>query len=340
MSTRLHILKSTIRFIFYCLISAIVVLGLLLAITINTPMHTKSSQVLIDVKPGASVRTFANELYSCGYVSTPLAIIVWAKLFNVTKSLQAGEYVIDHSLTPRQLLNKIITGDVMLREITIVNGWTFDQVRKSVADNDYLSHRLATLSRAQIMKKLGHPGENPEGRFYPDTYKFAKGTTDIEILTIAYNQMRGTLKKLWQNRAQGLAFKSPYQVLIVASMLEKETSKKQEYSQIAGVIVNRLRRRMYLQIDPTVIFGLGHRLRSPLTVRNLRTRTPYNTYTRKGLPPTPIAIPGYPALYGATHPIKSNNLFYVSKGDGSHVFTASLREHNKAVRKYLRKHRS
>jgi UPF0755 protein len=252
----------------------------------------------------------------------------------VVTRLQVGEYALVHGLTPVQLLDKLEQGRVIQHRFTAVEGWTFRELRLALAREDALQQTIAGRSDEEVMRQLGAGSEHAEGRFLPETYNFTRGVRDIDILKRMHHAMRLALAAVWDGRDPDLPLQSPYQALILASIIEKETGVAGERPQIAGVFVRRLRLGMKLQTDPTVIYGLGASFDGNLTRRHLEDATPYNTYAIFGLPPTPIALPGRAALEAAVHPAPGDALYFVSRGDGSHVFSRSLAEHNRAVARY------
>lgn len=269
---------------------------------------------------------------------------VWLRLywrFNMAGTpLHTGEYRLTPGMTVGQLFDAWQRGDVVQYNLTLVEGWTFRQVRAAVARHEKIKHTLDDLSDAQVMDKLGHTGVFPEGRFFPDTYRFVRGMTDVELLQQAYMRLDEVLAKEWAERGTGLPYRDPYQALIMASLVEKETGIPQERNQIAGVFVRRLRLGMMLQTDPTVIYGMGERYNGKITRADLREPTPYNTYTISGLPPTPIAMVGREAIHAALNPSDGSSLYFVARGDGSHVFSDDLDDHNSAVREFQLKRRA
>jgi len=248
--------------------------------------------------------------------------------------LHAGEYALPVGITPRQLLAKMAAGEVIQHHFTIVEGWTFALLREALARDAGLKQTLAGIDDASLMRTLGAPDAPPEGWFLPETYSYVKGMSDVDLLRRAHDAMRKTLDKLWAERAPNLPLDAPYQALILASIVEKETARAEERPQIAGVFLHRLKIGMRLQTDPSVIYGLGAAYDGNLHKRDLDTDTPFNTYTRAGLTPTPIALPGAAALHAALHPAATDALYFVARGDGSHEFSATLDAHNAAVAKY------
>lgn len=291
----------------------------------------------IEVAPGASVRVVLSRLEASGAVRHARAVELYLRLKGLRARVQAGQYEIPAHASPAQILELFAQGKVILEELTVVEGATFADFLQGLEQQPHLAHTLAGKSPAEIMTALGHPGQSAEGEFFPDTYRFADGTTDLVILGLAYDSMQRALDAAWQLRRPDLPFDTPYQALILASMVEKEAALKSERARIAGVFVNRLRKEMRLQSDPTVIYGLGARYDGTVHTRDLLTDTPYNTYTRDGLPPTPIALPGREALLAAVQPEETSALYFVATGlnDGAHQFSNTLEEHNAAVQTYL-----
>jgi UPF0755 protein len=248
--------------------------------------------------------------------------------------LQAGGYELPQRVTPYRLLEMISRGEVSQAQITFIEGWTFAQVRAALAAHPQVSHQAAGLSDQEILRRIGVSEAHPEGLFFPDTYFFSPGTSDLKILARAHHTLTSRLDAMWANRAPGLPYRTPYDALIMASIVEKETGLESERGMIAAVFVNRLKRQMRLQTDPTVIYGLGPAFDGNLRRRDLEADTPYNTYTRGGMPPTPIAMPGQRALEAALRPAKSDALYFVARGDGSSQFSSNLEDHNRAVRRF------
>jgi UPF0755 protein len=282
---------------------------------------------------GSSIFATAEILHAQGVLDRPRAFVLISRLKNLAHSIKSGEYLIPTNITPSELLRLLVAGKVRYREITLVEGWRFSQILECLAKNPYLQHDTQGKTPEQIMSLLNKAGADPEGVFFPDTYKFARGTRDSIILKKAMVLMSKHLQKNWAERAANLPYQSVDQVLIVASLIEKETAVRQERPEVAGVILRRWQKKMLLQIDPTVIFALGDQYTGHLTRDNMKINSPYNTYLNKGLPPTPIAIPGLDSLKAALHPSEGDALYYVSKGDGTHQFSATLAAHNVAVEK-------
>ncbi len=305
---------------------------------LQQPIAGLTERTTFEVPRGASTRGVASALQARGLLDQPQVWVVWSRLTRRDSDLKAGEYELRPGLTPRGLLALLSSGQVLLHSITFIEGSTFVDVRNALVASDAVSNDNASRSDADIMRALGKPETHPEGQFFPDTYRFARGTTDLELLTIAHRRMQDELNKAWAKRATDLPLAGPYEALILASIVEKETALERERAQIAGVFIERLRRGMRLQTDPTVIYGMGVAYQGNIRRADLSRDTPYNTYTRPGLPPTPIAMPSAESLQAAVQPDVSGALFFVATGagDGSHYFSKTLAEHNLAVRRYLR----
>lgn len=297
-----------------------------------------ASQALrVDVEPGMSVRGVLALLHERGALARPRNIELYLRLHGRRLTIKAGTYEIPAAASAREIVDLLQEGRVVLEALTIVEGSSFAQVRQELASDTDVVTTLAGKSDEEVMAAIDRPGEYPEGRFFPDTYRFAARSTDVEILKLAYASMQRVLDEVWAERAEDLPFATPYEALTLASIVEKETGLASERARIAGVFVTRLRRGMRLQSDPTVIYGLGARYEGELRTRDLATDTPYNTYTRLGLPPTPIALPGREALRAAVRPDVTGDLYFVATGagDGAHRFSKTLEEHNAAVKQYL-----
>ncbi|MGH8378568.1 MAG: endolytic transglycosylase MltG [Gammaproteobacteria bacterium] len=288
----------------------------------------------VEVTPGAPLREVAAELHAQGALPQPLDLVWLARLRGDANTIRAGEYLVEPGTNVAGLLALLKSGKVVLHSLTLVEGWTFKQVLQTVETDPALKHAVSMQDDAAIMTRLGHPGRSPEGLFYPDTYQFPKGTSDVAFLVRAYHVMQNHLQSAWQTRAPDLPYKTPYGALILASVIEKETARPQERGEIAGVFVRRLEKGMRLQSDPTVIYGLGSRYTGKITYKDLRTDTPYNTYTHNGLPPTPICMPSLASIIAALHPTPGDALYFVARGDGTHQFSVTLAEQNAAVQKY------
>lgn len=299
-----------------------------------------SSETLVEVPSGSTPGRMFNRLEADGLISDAWWLRLYWRFNLEGQPLHTGEYRLTLGMTVRDMLGVWQRGEVVQYSLTLVEGWNFRQVRSALAKQDKLQQTLAGLSDAQLMDKLGHPGVFPEGRFFPDTYKFTRGMTDAELLGQAYKRLDEVLAQEWSQRADDVPYTEPYQALIMASMVEKETGVPQERGEIAGVFVRRLGIGMLLQTDPTVIYGMGERYTGKLGRADLRQPTPYNTYTNTGMPPTPIAMVGREAIHAALHPEAGTSLYFVARGDGSHVFSDDLDAHNNAVREYQLKRRA
>jgi UPF0755 protein len=306
---------------------------------LDAPLALPDDGLVYELKPGSHVGQLAADLAQRGILQQPLYLRLYARHSKLASRLRAGEYQLDSGLTPRTLLELLVSGRTLQHPLTLLEGWSFSQVRQALADNPVLVQSVTDMDDAQLMAALGFPGQHPEGRFFPDTYRFPRGTTDLAFLARAHARMQQVLDAAWAERAEGLPLKTPDQALVLASIIEKETGVVEERPAIAGVFVRRLQRGMRLQTDPTVIYGLGEGFDGNLRRGDLLRDTPYNTYTRHGLPPTPICMPGEAAIRAALHPAGGKALYFVARGDGSHQFSASLDEHNKAVRRYQLKAR-
>lgn len=288
------------------------------------------------IDPGTTPRGVAQAVAAAGVAIDPRVLYAWFRVSGKDRLIKAGNYEIPVGTTPYGLLQKLVRGEEALRAVTLVEGWNFRQVRQALGREDQLRHDTAGLTDAEIMQRLGRPGVPPEGRFFPDTYNYSKGTSDLALLRRALHAMDHRLEAAWAQRAPDTPLKSADQALILASIVEKETGRASDRAQIAGVFVNRLRAGMLLQTDPTVIYGMGEKFDGNLRRRDLLTDTPWNTYTRPGLPPTPISMPGKASLLAAVQPERTNALYFVSRGDGSSQFSPTLDEHNRAVNRYQR----
>ena len=286
-----------------------------------SPVALRSDRADFSIKPGSSLRSATRQMIESGIELSTWRFNLIARFRGQAGTIKAGSYEVERGITPVALLDKLTAGDFSQSEIVFIEGWTFRQMR-------------AALSDAEIMTKMGEAGRSPEGLFFPDTYLFAKGASDLEILKRAHVAMDKRLQDAWQQRAPDLPYRNPYEALIMASVIEKETGQSSDRAVIGGVFVNRLRLGMMLQTDPTVIYGLGERFDGNLRKKDLLADTPHNTYTRTGLPPTPIAMPGRASLQAALNPAKTPALYFVARGDGSSQFSRTLAEHKRAVSKY------
>jgi len=299
-----------------------------------SPLKLQPNSQEIVIQPKSGLRSIANQLVAQGVLREPWRFVLLAKLLNKEQYLQAGNYTLNKNISPYQLLLSLNHGKTTQGSVTFIEGRSFAQMREKLASNDAVKQTIANLSDAEILKLLGSNHTVAEGLFFPDTFYFDRNAADIALLKISYDAMRLKLGKAWQGRDKDLPYKNSYQALIMASIIEKETGKASERPMIAGVFINRLRIGMRLQTDPTVIYGMGIQFNGNIRKKDLMIDTPYNTYTRSGLPPTPIAMPGLAAIEAALHPAKTKALYFVGKGDGSHEFSNNLDDHNRAVARY------
>ena len=301
------------------------------------PLALQASPLDFTVKAGSTLRSASRQIEDAGVAMPAWQFTLLGRALGKAAEIKAGSYQLAEGVTPLKLLEKLTRGDVTQAEIVLLEGWTFRQMRAALDAHAHVRHDTAGLTERQIMEKLGAEGA-AEGRFFPDTYLFAKGSSDLEVLKRSYRQMEKLLLTEWEQRQANLPYASPYEALIMASIVEKETGPSQDRAQIASVFINRLRKGMPLQTDPTVIYGLGERFDGNLRKRDLQADGPYNTYTRTGLPPTPIAMPGLASIQATLHPARTDAYYFVARGDGSSQFSRTLEEHNRAVAKYqLRK---
>jgi UPF0755 protein len=322
--------------------AAAVVGGLYVQRWLHTPLAGLQEPIAFELTKGRSMRGLANELADKGIMDRPRLWALWARYTGEANRLRAGEYLLTPGLTPVQLLDLFASGNVILHSITIVEGMNIRDVRAVLTRNPLLRSETVNMSDEELMAALGQPNVHPEGQFFPDTYRFPRGTSDLDILKIAHRRMQSELAARWEQRASDLPLASAYEALILASIIEKETALDRERPLIAGVLVQRLRRGMRLQADPTVIYGMLDTYAGNIRKADLLRDTPYNTYLRTGLPPTPIAMPSAASLDAAMRPAATDALFFVATGepDGSHYFSRTHQEHEAAVRRYLRKLRS
>ncbi|WP_244444075.1 endolytic transglycosylase MltG [Arenimonas donghaensis] len=326
------------------LLKALVALSLLVAVALggwfwqryegfaNAPIALAESERILVVESGDGFQDILDKLRELGVEEGhDLEWKALAHEMKVVSRLQVGDYSIRHGITPAELLRKLERGDVIHYRFTLVEGWNLRDLRAALARDERIRQTLADASDAEMMAALGREGVHPEGRFLPETYHFTRGMSDLDLLRRAMLAMDSALADAWDDRLDDLPLETPDQLLTLASIIEKETGKASERPEIAGVFVRRLKLGMRLQTDPTVIYGMGSAYDGNIRRRDLTTDTPYNTYTRGGLPPTPIAMPGRAALAAAANPLPGNTLYFVSRGDGSHVFSATLAEHNRAV---------
>jgi len=304
-----------------------------------TPVSLRSDPADFSVRPGSSLRSATRQMVESGVELNAWQFNLLGRVLGKAGTIKAGSYEVGRGITPLALLDKLTAGEVTQAEVQFIEGWSFRQLRTALDAEPAVRHDSTKLSDEEIMARLGAAGRSPEGLFFPDTYLFGKGASDLDILKRAYKAMDRQLQAAWQQRSPDLPYHSPYDALIMASVIEKETGQAADRAMIGGVFVNRLRIGMMLQTDPSVIYGLGEKFDGKLHKKDLLADTPHNTYTRAGLPPTPIAMPGLASLNAALNPAKTTALYFVARGDGSSEFSRTLAEHERAVVKYLRQGR-
>jgi UPF0755 protein len=303
---------------------------------VDSPLGIRET-AYFEIAKGEGLSRIAHGLEVRGIVAKPLWFEALAFARGVQKRLKYGEYEIPPGTTPQDLLEMFAAGRVRQHAVTVVEGWTFADMLTAFARHPALVTEVSGKPPGDIMALLGAPGQSPEGRFFPDTYFVTKGTTDLEVLKRAYGKMRAVLEQEWRSRTEPLPLNSPYEALTLASIVEKETARSEELPMVAGVFLRRLASGMRLQTDPTVIYGMGAGFTGNIRKEDLLRDTPYNTYTRRGLPPTPIALPGLPAIRAALHPDNGTSLYFVARGDGTHVFSTTLEEHQRAVEQFQKR---
>ncbi len=323
-------------------LAATLVVGVLVAQMLsftNSEVKLPREEAVFLIKSGSNIKTIAQDLTMQGIIEDPWLFILLAKLKGVETRVRAGEYSIELGQTPADLLQTFTEGSSIQYSFTVIEGWTFRQMLTELAKDPIIEHSVGGKSDAEIMALIGVPGQHPEGLFFPDTYRFPKGSSDIDFLRRAYQVMQKHLEREWGQRDEDLPLENSYEALILASIIEKETGVGFERPMIGGVFTQRLKRNMRLQTDPTIIYGLGDSFDGDIRFRDLKKDTPYNTYLHAGLTPTPIALPGLDSIRAALHPANTEALYFVSKGDGTHHFSATLEEHNAAVNRYQLKGR-
>lgn len=299
-----------------------------------SPLRLGEAGIEFSIKQGSSLRGATRQIVDAGIPMSAWQFNLLARVSGAGTSIKAGTYLAEDGIAPWELLGKISRGEYSMAEVVFIEGWTFAQMRSALRAHPGITNETGSMTEAQIVSRLELPGGHPEGWFFPDTYLFPKGASDVAILELAHSAMRKQLELLWQGREQGLPLRSQYEALILASIVEKETGRREDRGHVAAVFHNRLRIGMRLQTDPTVIYGLGSRFDGNLRRRDLETDGPFNTYLRSGLPPRPIAMPGREAIRAVMHPAQTDALYFVARGDGSSEFSKTLDEHNRAVRKF------
>lgn len=330
-------LKVSVRALLKILLLAVFLLATLAGTTlwwVHAPLETREQTVDFRIVPGSSLRAAAAQMREAGIAINPDLLALLARWQGVATTIKAGSYSVKRGVTPEQLLAKLARGEMTQGELALIEGWTFRQWRVRLDQHPDLKHDTAGLGEGEIVARLGIASDSLEGWLFPDTYLFDKQSSDLELLARAHRAMQKRLAAAWLARAAGVPYRTPYEALIMASIVEKETGRGGDRPLVAAVFVNRLRLGMPLQTDPTVIYGLGERFDGNLRKRDLQGDTPYNTYLRGGLPPTPIAMPGMASIQAALHPADIDALYFVARGDGSSQFSRTLDEHNEAVSKY------
>ncbi len=302
----------------------------------NQPIQNGAQPVSFAIQPGSHLRNAADQIVAAGIPVNVELFTLLARITGQAEKIKAGSYELNPGATPNTLLRKMVLGDFALESLVIIEGWTFKQMRVAMAAHPGLKHDTVDLTDVQLLAEIPLNEKHPEGLFFPDTYLFARGSSDLQVYRQANAALVTHLNDAWNNRDVSLPYKTPYEALIMASIVEKETGKKEDRNTIASVFINRLKAGMMLQTDPTVIYGMGKRYDGNIRKRDLQTDTAYNTYTRTGLPPTPIALPGAESLRSALAPAKTDSLYFVARGDGSSQFSSNLDDHNRAVNKYIR----
>lgn len=303
---------------------------------LNQPLALATGDVELSIEPGTPARDIARAWVQAGVKASPGALYEWFRWSGRSRRIRAGSYRVEPGMTPRQLLDMMVRGDETLELLRLIEGWNFRQVREALARAPHLTHQVAAMSDAQVAAALGVDRPTMEGGLFPDTYAYSRGVSDLMVLKRARLAMQRRLAAAWAERSDGLPIGTPDELLVLASVVEKETGREADRPRVAAVFINRLRAGMPLQSDPTVIYGLGERYDGHLHKVDLQTDTPWNTYTRKGLPPTPIAMPGWASLRAVIHPDPSKALYFVARGDGSSTFSDSLADHNRAVNQFQR----
>ncbi len=298
------------------------------------PLQLQQDRVIFAVAPGTSGRQLLNQFIAKRWLTDHPLLRFYFRFYPQYAAIQAGHYELQNGMILTDVLQRIVSGEIAQQEVRFIEGWTFRDVRRALAQAPLLKQRMPTMSDAQIMQALGAEGEHPEGQFFPASYRYTEKISDLDVLKLARQRMQAELQSVWSLRVGGLPYRSPYEVLIMASIVEKETGYAPERPQIAGVFIRRLDKRMRLQTDPAVIYGLGAQFDGNLRKIDLQNDTPYNTYTRAGLPPTPIALPGKEALMASVQPAPGDSLYFVARGDGGSVFASTLEQHNANVRRY------
>lgn len=328
------VLKKLILAIF---VLALAATGMIALWAYQPIINADQPAVEFSIKPGSAVRGVTRQIANAGVPVHPILLEILARATGKSTKMKAGTYEVKPGATPLRLLDQLVRGEHAQEALVIIEGWTFHQMRQAIAAHGALKHETTALSEQELLALIAPDHKKAEGLFFPDTYRFAKGSSDLQIYKLAHAQMMKKLNDAWQKRNPALPYKTPYEALVMASIVEKETGRREERNMIAAVFVNRLSRGMLLQTDPTVIYGMAELYQGNIRKRDLQTDTPYNTYTRTGLPPTPIALPGAESIDATFNPAKTDALYFVSRGDGTSYFSKNLSEHNSAVDKYQRR---
>jgi len=333
-ATDRSVVSSVLRIMANTLVLAAVAVSGWVAYFAWTPLDVPASARRFAVEQGATLRGVGRELVNDGILYETTTFVLLGRFLGKAGAVKVGIYDLPERITPVALIEKLARGEVLQSEITFIEGWTFAQMRAALDAHPGVRHDTAGLSDEEVLRRVKAPELHPEGLFFPDTYRFNTGASDLQVLSRAYQTMEERLRAAWETRDPGLPYETPYEALIMASIVEKETGRSEERRMVAAVFCNRLKRGLRLQTDPSVIYGMGNAFDGNLHKRNLETDGPYNTYTRSGLPPTPIALPGQASIEAAMSPAPSSALYFVSRGDGSSQFSSTLDEHNRAVQKY------
>lgn len=327
-------MTKLLKFLIKLILFLLIVIGGTTAYLVTQPIKPDPLPLDFNLQPGIGLKSFARQMKQAGLVENEQLFVLLGRILKLEKQIKFGNYQITKPVSMYELLQIVNMGKVAQSDLTIIEGWTFKQFREAMNASTKLRHDSQNLSDREILERIGASEPHPEGLFYPDTYIFPTGSSDIALIKRAYQTMQRQLKTAWEVRDKDLPFENPYQALILASIVEKETGKKSDRDMIASVFVNRLRKGMLLQTDPTVIYGMGDKFDGNIRKKDLLRDTPYNTYTRGGLTPTPISLPGKESLHATLHPAPSQALYFVARGDGTSQFSSTLIDHNKAVARY------
>ncbi|MBL8498707.1 endolytic transglycosylase MltG [Nitrosomonas sp. JL21] len=326
-------MRILIRLLFLAIFSVILLVGWFY-LHIHSSIRLTTTPFQFSISPGSNLKQVSQQLEDAGVIHSKWSLILLARYLDRESAIKAGDYQLDSTLTQIALLDYLTKGDAKQNAIQFIEGWTFNQLKKTLRAYPNIQHDIGELTEQEILHQIGATETTAEGLFFPDTYFFIKGDSDIHILRRAYQAMQTHLQHTWHSRSEGLPLATPYEALILASIIEKETGTASDRAEIAGVFINRLRKGMKLQTDPTIIYGLGDQFDGNLRKKDLLADQAYNTYTRAGLPPTPIALPSLASIRAALNPAETDALYFVAKGNGESEFSTNLADHNKAVDKY------